>query len=161
MTPFWLKLLKAHNKKGGYGLTLPFIAGAYKQNDGRNEVQLNDIKTIIASMASETPEESYIIFKECDRLLQPVFAEAYRFYKPSDVYTKIYNTNNDVCSLFVAPVTFASPGASIDSFSNYLFELYKTELINNNFSYSNGGFTKFNDSDYDKILLAKTLEDDE
>ena len=161
MTPFWLNLLRAHNRNGGYGLTFPFIAGAYNLCSSNNEISLSHVQIIITSIACEAPDDSYIVFKECDRLLQPVFAVASSYYKPSDIYTKIENPGSHTCSLFVAPVTFSEENASINSFSNHLYELYKNELTNSLFSYSNNNFKEFNEKDHQKIFLAKALVDDE
>lgn len=160
MTPFWLQLLRAHNKQGGYGLTFPFIVGAYLHNDGHKLVDLDKIKNIVTSIAIETPDESYVTFKECDRLRHPVFAESHRRHKISDIYIQIKSPDSDECSLFVPPVIFNSENATIGGFSKHFYQKYNKELLNNNFSYFNGSFNKFNDQDYEKISLAKALDDE-
>jgi hypothetical protein len=165
MIQFWLKLLRAHNKNRGYGLTLPFLVGALRIPIGSVVVDekqnIDDVKNLLLSMRDNTPDTSYVSVTECDRLHQPVFAESSSYYTPPDVYTRIATLNSGKCFLYVAPNILPNEKQSVEELLDKLWKINGDSILRGTFSFSNGGFTKFSGKDYALIDSANLIGDDE
>ncbi len=161
MIPLWLKLIRAHNGEGGYGLAFPFIAGAYQVVGECDEITLDVINSIMASIASETPDESYISVTVCDRLNNPVFAESSSFYKPPCTFTKIPYQGKVDCKLFISSSVLDNSSGSVEKFSEYIWNRYHSELSEGRFSFRNGQFTTFSNSERELISNACSFKENE
>lgn len=165
MLPFWLKLLRAHNKNGGYGLTLPFLIGATREPVGSvladKEENIAGVKQLLASIRDETPDTSYISLTVCDRLHQPVFAESSSYHKPSDIYARIRKKGSEECFLYVVPNILPQEKNNIENLTEILWRLNGEAISNGLFSFSNGAFTKYSDRDFSLIASASRINDDE
>ena len=165
MLPFWLKLLRAHNKNRGYGLTLPFLIGATRTPVesvlADKEKNIAGVKQLLASIRDETPDTSHISLTVCDRLQQPVFAESSSYYKPSDLYARIRKTGSEECFLYVVPNILSQDNNNIESLTEMLWRLNGEAISNGLFSFSNGAFTKYAERDFSLIAGAKQINDGE
>lgn len=160
MLPFWLKLLRANNNRGGYGLALPFIAGAYLLDSNDDEVTLDSIRSIISSMVLEVPDESYISLTVCDRLKEAVFAESSSFYAPSPNLIQVLTMDGGEGSLYVTPSILDTQDCQIEELSQCLFKKYAAVFKASTFSYRQGKFDVFSIKDHELINQAKSINEE-
>jgi hypothetical protein len=165
MIPFWLKLLRAHNKNRGYGLTLPFLIGAMRTPVGSvvvdKEQNMADVEQLFESIRDNTPDTSYISLTVCDRLHQPVFAESSSYFTPPELHARIPKLDGEECFLYVAPIILPQEKNRIEDLLEVLWKVSGDAILEGAFSFSNGAFVKYSDKDFALISSAKHIQENE
>lgn len=165
MIPFWLKLLRANNNNRGYGLTLPFVVGAMRNPPGSvvfdEAKNIAEVKALLSSIKEETPDTSYVSLTVCDRLRQPVFAEGSSFFKMPEMYARLSKSKSERISFYIAPEIMTRENESIENLVGLLWGRNGKAIMQGDFSYSNGTFTKYSDSDLALISSALSMADEE
>jgi hypothetical protein len=163
MIPFWLKLIRTHNKNGGHGLTLPFLVGALRNPVGTiiedEKENIKDALSLLVSIRDETPDTSYISLTVCPGLQQPVFHEGLN--TPLDTtLTKVPKLDNIECCLYVSASILPNGKQSVEDLMDSLWQVSSAEIVGGKFSFANGNFMNFTDKDYQLIKDAHTIEDE-
>lgn len=165
MIPFWLKLLRTNNNNRGYGLTLPFVIGAMRTPVGSvvtdESNNIAEVKALLSSIKEDTPDTSYISLTVCDRLRQPVFAEGSSFFTMPEMYARLTESNSGRNDFYIAPEIMSRENESIENLARLLWERNGGAIMQGNFSYSNGAFTKYSERDLALISSAVSLADEE
>lgn len=154
--PFWLKLLRANKS---YGLTLPFLAGAMRSPVGSvlagDERNISAIRELLESIRDETPDNSWVKLGICDVIHQPVFAECSGYFKPSPLYVGIPRSGSEECFLYIDQSIGLNPAQNnVEDLLDVLWVLNGKAILSGAFSFSNGGFAKYAETDLAVISSA-------
>ncbi|WP_321529262.1 hypothetical protein [Sedimenticola selenatireducens] len=158
--PLWFKLLE-ENRKARYGLTLPFLFGAYLRQGVETDISEQAVEKLVASIAEEAPDGVSVTLRVCDRLEEPVFTSVHAPYKPSQLLTKVPGRDGAICTLYVEPKVMTEKPGSIAELAEVFWSRYQTELQEERFSYSQGRFVQFAPEDHALIDRAASREDEE
>ena len=157
MAPAWFKLLQ-YNRDKRFGLTLPFLVGALRNPPGRvisdTIRNLADLRTLLEAMRDDTPDGYYIQIAKCDRLQQPVAAPGPQNYRPTSVDTPLPSPSRRDCSLFASPQYVTNDTAGIDALAESLWAAVGIPISNGLFSFRDGFFQTFDESDFQFIRDA-------
>lgn len=161
MTPFWLKLIRAHNRNGGLGLTLPFLIGACRspigQALGSEEQDKQDTVRLLSSIRDETPDSIKISLMICPRIHQPVFSE---YYWPAQTAwdAEISRSPEVRPSLSVSPEILPKSKNTVDDLIAVLWPRHREVIAKGYFSYCDGQYAPFSDQDLELIAEANKVD---
>lgn len=149
-TPYWVKLLLAWEKRGGAGLTLPFLAGA---------------RTIADAAPDPSPEDA-------KKLLEDIFAIGIagrilgiNWSGSTRAYGIILHHTNPVDGIFLATPAkiFAIElaceefGSDPEEIIHGMTELYSEQIENKTYSITSGKWRAFDATDEEFIRNAMAL----
>jgi hypothetical protein len=164
MWPAWFKLLEYH-RRDRLGLTLPFLIGALRTPPGARvtdeDVSIKELQSLLESMRDETPDSYYIRIMTCNNLGQPVATPGPSRYRQGSVDRQLFSSKRNICFLYAEPTYLPDEKRGIASLLESLWDHTAQPIRESRFSFRNGKFDAFSESDLRFIREALSTSEDE
>lgn len=161
MRPKWLRLIDAHQRKGGFGLTPPFLLGALRTPPGAvlDEPRTRaEFRELLESMRNETPGGTIVRISECSRLRQPIAAVVHGM--AGGLGESVVHADGSPSNLFAWPDYFVNESRNVESLTAALWKIMGPVMCEGRFSYREGAYQPFDVPDMQFIERALLHDDD-
>ena len=160
MSPPSFKLIAHHQRSHNLALTLPFLIGALGEPPGQaftDEPSAEQaLLALLVQLRDQTPESHLARLFQCPKLKQPVVSVTSSFYSPSYA---AWGIEPPAGTRLHIDARYQGSSNTVDSAVEQLWQEMKMPLMGGRFSFRNGAYRSFDESD--KVFIASALSHDE